>query len=326
MKRVQFNRYGGPEEMSFGEHTLPDLAPGRVRVRVKAAAINPLDWKLRRGVMKFVTGWKFPQGMGSDFAGVVEEVGAGVTNFQVGDEVFGTVEIKRQGAFAEVVDADARLVVRKPASLSFSEAACIPIPAATAWAAIVGVAKVRPGSRIFINGCSGAVGSFAAQLAVAHGASVSGSCGIASMANVQSTGVDPVFTYTDKASFASNGLYDAVFDTLGTLPVADGLELLKPKGRFVDINPTPGRMLRGFISRRYKLVFATTGFKNLPDIARVAAEGKLRSSIALEAPFADALTVIKDVEIGPRPPGRVVLEMQTWARRRSDRQDAGDFA
>ena len=309
MKRLQFSRYGGPDVMSFGEHTLPNLAPGRVRIRVKAAAINPLDWKLRQGVMKVVTGWKFPQGMGSDFAGVVEQVGASVTHFRVGDEVFGTAEIKRQGAFAEVVDADAKLIALKPTALSFSEAACIPIPAATAWAAIVDAAQASTGSRIFINGCSGAVGSFAVQLALAYGAQVSGSCGTASMASVKSAGVTPVYAYSDKASFASNGLYDAVFDTLGTLPVADGLAMLKPKGCFVDINPTPSRMLRGLISGRYRMTFATKGFKNLPDIANTAGEGKLRSTIGLEAPFADALTVIKDVENGQRPPGRVVLLM-----------------
>lgn len=310
MKRVQFGRYGGPETMSLGEHTLPELAPGRVRVRVKAAAINPLDWKIRQGVMKIVTGRKFPQGMGSDFAGVVEQVGTDVTDFRAGDEVFGTVEIKKQGAFAEVVDADARLVVRKPASLSFSEAACIPIPAATAWTAIVDAAKAQPGSRIFINGCSGAVGSAAVQLALAHGAHVSGSCGPASLASVRSAGVDPAFTYADKASFASNEPYDAVFDTLGTLSVSDGLALLKPKGRFVDINPTPGRMLRGFVSGRYRMVFATAGFKNLQELAGLANEGKLRSSIGLEAPFTDALATIRNAELGPRPPGRIVLLMQ----------------
>lgn len=310
MKRVQFGRYGGPETMSLGEHTLPELAPGRVRVRVRAAAINPLDWKIRQGVMKIVTGRKFPQGMGSDFAGVVEQVGTDVTDFRAGDEVFGTVEIKKQGAFAEVVDADARLVVRKPASLSFSEAACIPIPAATAWAAIVGAARAQPGSRIFINCCSGAVGSAAVQLALAHGAHVSGSCGPASVASVRSAGVDPVFTYADKASFASNGPYDAVFDTLGTLSVSDGLALLTPKGRFVDINPTPGRMLRGFVSGRYSMVFATAGFKNLQELAGLANEGKLRSSIGLEAPFTDALSIVKNAELGPRPPGRIVLLMR----------------
>ncbi|MBB4124970.1 NADPH:quinone reductase-like Zn-dependent oxidoreductase [Xanthomonas translucens] len=309
MKRVQFGRYGGPEEMSFGEYELPPLEPQRVRVRVKAAAINPLDWKLRRGVMKFVTGRKFPQGMGSDFAGVVEAVGAQVKGIQVGDEVFGTAEIKRQGAFAEIIDASAELVVRKPATLSFSEAACLPIPAATAWAAIVGVARASSGSRIFIHGCSGAVGSSAVQLALARGAHVSGACGASSQANVKSAGVNPVFAYSDKASFASDGLYDAVFDTLGTLPVADGLTLLKPRGRFIDINPTPGRMLRGLVSGRYKMTFSTGGFKNLEDIAKLAGDGKLRSSIGLEAPFSDALSVIKDAELGRRVAGRIVLLM-----------------
>ncbi|KPX51070.1 NAD(P)-dependent alcohol dehydrogenase [Pseudomonas amygdali] len=309
MKRVQFGRYGGPEEMSFGEYELPPLEPQRVRVRVKAAAINPLDWKLRRGVMKFVTGRKFPQGMGSDFAGVVEAVGAQVKGIHVGDEVFGTAEIKRQGAFAEIIDASAELVVRKPATLSFSEAACLPIPAATAWAAIVGVARASSGSRIFIHGCSGAVGSSAVQLALARGAHVSGACGASSQANVKSAGVNPVFAYSDKASFASDGLYDAVFDTLGTLPVADGLTLLKPRGRFIDINPTPGRMLRGLVSGRYKMTFSTGGFKNLEEIAKLAGDGKLRSSIGLEAPFSDALSVIADAELGRRPAGRIVLLM-----------------
>ncbi|MBA0263968.1 NAD(P)-dependent alcohol dehydrogenase [Stenotrophomonas maltophilia] len=306
---MQFGRYGGPEEMSFGEYELPPLEPQRVRVRVKAAAINPLDWKLRRGVMKFVTGRKFPQGMGSDFAGVVEAVGAQVKGIEVGDEVFGTAEIKRQGAFADIIDASAELVVRKPATLSFSEAACLPIPAATAWAAIVGVARASSGSRIFIHGCSGAVGSSAVQLALARGAHVSGACGASSQANVKSAGVNPVFAYSDKASFASDGLYDAVFDTLGTLPVADGLTLLKPRGRFIDINPTPGRMLRGLVSGRYKMTFSTGGFKNLEDIAKLAGDGKLRSSIGLEAPFSDALSVIKDAELGRRVAGRIVLLM-----------------
>ena len=91
MKRVQFSRYGGPEEMSLAEYSLPALEPRRVRVRVKAAAINPLDWKIRRGVMKFVTGNRFPQGMGADFAGSVDEGGTAVTDVRVGDEVFVSV-------------------------------------------------------------------------------------------------------------------------------------------------------------------------------------------------------------------------------------------
>lgn len=309
MRRLQYNRYGGPEVMSIKEWTLPELAPGKVRVRVRSAAVNPLDWKLRQGAMKLITGGKFPRGMGSDFAGVVEKVGSGVTSFRVGDAVFGTVDIKNQGAFAEFVDADARLVVAKPSVLSFSEAACIPVPATTAWAAIEDTAQARPGLRIFIHGCSGAVGSFAVQLAVARGASVTGSCGPTSMLDGKPAGVEALYVYQDSASFASLGRYDVVFDTLGTLPISTGLALLKPKGRLIDINPTPGRVLRGFMSGHYKLLFSTMGYKSLPDIAKAGAERIIQPFIGLEAPFARAASVIQDVENGRRPPGRVVFVM-----------------
>ncbi|TRO35124.1 NAD(P)-dependent alcohol dehydrogenase [Pseudomonas sp. ALS1131] len=310
MKRVQFNRYGGPEYMSFGDYTLPKLAPDRVRVRVKAAALNPLDWKIRRGVMRLVTGRRFPQGMGSDFAGVIEAVGTKARGFQVGDEVFGTVEIRRQGAFAELVDADARLVVRKPSSMSFSEAACLPIPSATAWAAIVVAAKAGPYSRILINGASGAVGRSAMQLALANGAEVVVAASKSSVGQFNEVGLKAACLYGDKAALSAHGPYDAVFDTLGTLSIIDGVALLKPRGCFLDINPTPGRILRGLLSRRYKMIFATGGLKYLPEIAAAAADGALRQSIGMEVPFSEALSAIQSAELGDRPVGRVVLMLE----------------
>jgi NADPH:quinone reductase-like Zn-dependent oxidoreductase len=307
MKRVQFNRYGGPEQMSFGDYSLPKLAPGRIRVRVKAAALNPLDWKIRRGVMRLATGRRFPQGMGSDFAGVIEVVGSKVMGFHVGEEVFGTVEIRRQGAFAELVDADARLVVRKPSSLSFSEAACLPIPSATAWAAIVTAAKAGPYSRILINGASGAVGRSAMQLALANGAEVVVAASKPSLRQFNDAAIKAACLYGDITALAAHGPYDAVFDTLGTLAVTDGLKLLRTGGRFLDINPSPSRIVKGLFSGRYKMIFATAGFKYLPDIAIAAGEGILRPAIGLEIPFSDALTAIRGAELGQLPHGRVVL-------------------
>ena len=307
MKRVQYHRYGGPEEMSIGEYTLPPLGPNDVRVSIKAAAINPVDWKIRQGVMKFMTGKDFPKGMGSDFAGVVEAIGDKVDNVQVGDAVLGTMDIKKTAAFAETVNTESRYVTKKPSNLSFSEAACLPIPAATAWAAIIDKAKAQKGSRIFIHGCSGAVGRFAVQIARARGAYVSGSCGAASMDSVKAAGIDSVFEYADKAAFVSYGKFDAVFDTLGTLDVSEGLSMLKPKGIFLDINPTPRRILRGVISMRYKLVFSTMGNQHLPEIAKAAGKGELQSIIGLEAPFSDAISVISNIEAGRRAPGRAVL-------------------
>ncbi|WFU10336.1 NAD(P)-dependent alcohol dehydrogenase [Rhizobium sp. CB3090] len=309
MKRVQYDRYGGPEKMYIGKADLPQLGSKQVRVIVSAAAINPFDWKLRKGVMKLFMSRKFPKGMGTDFAGVVAAVGSDVRDISVGDEVFGTMDFKESGAFAEEVVLDSHLVAKKPIRLSFQEAACLPIPVMTAWAAVFDKAKASKGSRLFIHGCTGAVGASAVQLALARGVKVSGACGTASVESAKAAGVDPVFAYADKQLQAQNGKFDAVFDTLGTLAIGEGLAMLKKDGVFVDINPTPGRMMRGMLSRRYKLAFATMGIKHLSAIAELASEGALRPTIGLVVPFADALSAIAAVETGTRIPGKVVLAL-----------------
>lgn len=309
MKRVQYDRYGGSDEMYFGECALPRLRDNQVRVGVQAAAINPFDWKLRQGAMKLFMNRTFPKGMGTDFAGIVEAIGSAVTDVRVGDEVFGTIDFKQSGAFAEKIILDSHLMAKKPSQLSFSEAACLPVPAMTAWAAVLDKARVRSGSRIFINGCTGAVGAFAVQLALAHGAHVCGACGPASMDSAKATGVDPIFTYADKRSYVQSGKFDVVFDTVGTLNIGDGLSMLKPNGRFIDINPTPRRVIRGMLSRHYKLAFATMGIKHLATIADFAGKGVLRPTIGFEAPFADAVAVISNAEKGSGAPGKTVLLM-----------------
>ncbi len=309
MKRIQYDRYGGPEQMYMSEFDLPELGPKEVRVDVRAAAINPFDWKLRQGAMKLFMSRSFPKGMGTDFAGVVEAVGPGVTNVKVGDEVFGTVDFKKSAAFAEKVVLDASLVAKKPAQLSFGEAACLPIPAMTAWAAIVERARVRPGLSIFVNGCMGAVGSSAVQLAIAHGARVAGTSSPASMRKANAAGVNLIYAYSDRDAYVRGEKFDAVFDTLGTLGVGDGLSMLKPEGVFVDINPTPRRLARGMLSRRYKLAFATMGIKHLSAIAELAERGALKPTVGIEAPFQDALGTLTRAENGPRSFGKCVLVM-----------------
>jgi NADPH:quinone reductase-like Zn-dependent oxidoreductase len=308
MKRVQYDRFGGPEQMYFGTYVPPPLERTQVRVKVKAVAINPLDWKLRQGAMKLMIGRKFPKGVGSDYAGTVEAVGEDVTNVRLGDNVFGTMDFKNAGAFSESIVVDCRYLTRKPERLSFSEAACLPIPATTAWVAIIDKAQARSGSRIFINGCSGAVGAFALQLAVARGATVSGSCGKAAMPVAKAAGVDPVYDYAS-SSYREAGKFDAIFDTAGTMTVREGLSMLKRGGVFVDINPTPGRAIRGMLSGRYKLAFATMGTEHLPEIAQFANDRVLRPKIGIEKPFSEALTAIADAESGVRSSGRIVLKL-----------------
>lgn len=307
MQRVEYDRFGGPEEMHLGDIPPQVLGRGEVRVAIKAAAINPLDWKLRRGAMKFLVRGGFPRGMGTDFAGTVEEVGDGVFGVDRGDAVFGTLDFRRSAAFGGMAVAAADHVETVPAGLSFAEAACLPVPAMTAWVALFDKARLGKGSRLFVHGCNGAVGSFAVQLARAQGIKVSGACGPASLDIAKAAGVAPVFGYDARDAFARAGKFDAVFDTVGTLDVGLGVSILKPRGRFIDINPTPGRVIRGLLSRRYALAFADAGIKHLPAIADLAGKGTLRPVIGLEAPFEDALAAITRAENGPPVHGRTVL-------------------
>ena len=132
MKRIQYRRYGGPGEMRLEAFELPSPGKNEIVVRVEAASVNPFDWKVRQGAMKFMVRAPFPRAMGTDFSGVVESVGAGVTRFHAGDEVLGTAPSAPAGAFAEKLITEEKLVVAKPATLSFEEAAALPVVGVTA--------------------------------------------------------------------------------------------------------------------------------------------------------------------------------------------------
>lgn len=309
MKRVEFAHYGGVEAMRLGRCEVPQPGRAEVRVRVKAAAINPLDWKQRQGAMRLFMDRRFPKGMGSDFSGVVEALGEGVDAFRIGDEVLGTMDVRHPGAFAELAVTSARHLTRKPPQLSFEAAACLPIPCTTAWAAMLIKGRTSSGKRVLINGCTGAVGAMAVQLALAQGAQVAGTCSRASMERAWEAGLTLIFDYADLVSWRSAGPFDVIFDTAGTMDVGAGLSSLKPGGVFVDINPTPGRLLRGLLTPRYKVAFATMATRHLAEIAALAAQGTLKPLIGLERQFSEAVQTMTALEGGQRLAGRVVL---TW--------------
>ena len=169
MKRIQYHHYGRPEELRLEEAKQPDLERGQIRVRVRAAAANPMDWKIRRGEMRMLSGFRFPRGLGHDFAGVVEAVGPGVERLKVGDEVLGVTSISKAGALAEFLVSDEKNAALKPPSISFEQAAALTLVSVTAWNALVAKAKLRAGQSVFIIGCLGGVGRSAVQIAHARG-------------------------------------------------------------------------------------------------------------------------------------------------------------
>ncbi|MEV5896517.1 NADP-dependent oxidoreductase [Nonomuraea fuscirosea] len=295
VRRIQYHRFGGPEVLRLEDFEPPRPGRGEVLVRVKAAAANAMDWKMRNGEMRLMTGRAFPRGVGNDFAGVVEAVGADVTRLKPGDEVLGGTSLKGAGAFAELVIASERTVVRKPAELSYEQAAALPVVGVTAYQAILGKGRLRPGQTVFINGCLGGVGRAAAQIALMSGASVGGSCRATSVKEARELGIDPIVEFGfDPAPL--EGHFDLVFDTAGTLSAAAARLLLRPGGRILDIVPTPVKFARSALPGPYKVLIANPSTNDLDMVTHLAAQGGLRIPIARTVPLADAIPVLTELE------------------------------
>ncbi|WP_428343285.1 NAD(P)-dependent alcohol dehydrogenase [Mycobacterium sp.] len=286
---------------------LEDVQPmspgkGQVLVRVRAAAANPMDWKIRSGAMKFITGRRFPRGLGHDFAGTVVGVGTGVTRFEVGDDVLGAMSMKASGAFAEMVVAEENLIVIKPVRLSFEQAAALPTVGVTALQCVIDKGELHPGESVFVNGCLGGVGRAAAQIALMHGAYVAGSCRDTAMVDAKALGISPVVDF-DFDPMRLKGQFDLVIDTAGTLSFRDARALLKPRGRIVDINATPAKMARSLFSRAFKPLFAKYSPEALETVSDAAAGGELAIPVAGAAPLTQAINALAHLERAHTPTG-----------------------
>ena len=287
------------------EDAMADVAgKGQIKIEVRFAAINPIDWKVRRGDLKMMTGKTFPRGMGSDFSGHVISVGDGVTGFKPGDAVFGLARLKESGALGEVVVTNESFITKKPDSVSLELAACLGTPSVTAWNGLVDKARLKAGQRVFVNGCAGAVGAAAVQIARMLGATVAGSCGMDSIPYAKSLGVSPIFDYrtTDLSKLSER--YDVVYDTSGTMPTAFGLGLLSKGGVFLDILPTPGKFIRSMFNWKLKPIICSPTAKILKEISKAAAAGDLRLRVGKTVPLAKAIELITELENGRKINGK----------------------
>ncbi|MFE2972387.1 NAD(P)-dependent alcohol dehydrogenase [Streptomyces sp. NPDC059340] len=312
MRRIQYHRYGGPDTMRLEDFVLPSPKAGEVAVTVAAAAVNPIDWKIRQGALKMMTGRSFPRAMGSDFAGTVTETGPGVTAVEPGDHVYGIAPLKPSGAFAQAVIAPASHLALKPAGLSFEQAAALATPAVMAWTGLIDRARLRAGQRVFVNGATGGVGEAVVQLAKALGAHVTGTSSPASMERARDLGVDRAYDYTntapaDQAEF--QGAFDVVYDTNGSLPVRTAMRMLNKTGVYLDINATPAKFAHAALARRHKIFFCEPDTHTLTDAASRGAAGDIRMSIGESVPLATATALITDLEKGRKINGKGLILM-----------------
>ena len=323
MQAVIYCDYGSPEVLRFENVEKPVPTDSQILVRVRAAAVNPLDWHYMRGtpyIARLEMGLRRPKvtRLGVDYAGTVEAVGRSVTGFKPGDEVFGA----RTGAFARYVAVRADLnVVPKPANLTFEQAAAIPVAGLTALQALRDQGAVRPGQKVLINGASGGVGTFAVQIAKSLGAEVTGVCSTRNVDMVRSLGADHVIDYT-KEDFTERGeRYDVVIDNVGNHSLWSLRRVLAPGGRYVMvggpsgrwIDPLPraarARVISAFTDHDMRFFVSRLSKKDLTVLGDLARAGTMTPVIDRRYPFGEIEQAIAYLETG-RARGKVVVTME----------------
>ncbi|HRR09329.1 MAG TPA: NAD(P)-dependent alcohol dehydrogenase [Rhodothermales bacterium] len=308
MQAIQYKAYGSPAEMQLTERKPAPLKRGELLIEIHAASINPVDWKIRQGEMKMLTGSSFPRGMGSDFAGVVAASNA--PRFKPGDEVFGFIPFKTAQAFGEQAVASADLTVHKPAGLSFSAAACLPMAATTALRALKEKGGLQAGMKVLVNGCTGGVGVFAVQIAKALGAEVAGTCNASSLALAKELGADMALDYKKTDILDLPTRFDLVFDTPGTLSFSQAKAILQPKGIFLELNPKPLSLILQVFNSRLKPIITSVRQEDLEALAHLASQGKLRPFIGHEVSLQDAIPTLIRMEEGVRTTGKTVIRVR----------------
>ena len=308
MKAIRIHAYGDATQMQLEEVPVPACGPNDVLVRVVAAGINPIDWKIRSGAVAQMIPKSFPFTLGSDAAGVVTAVGGAVTAFSPGDEVFFYAEFARGGTYADYVAVDAAQVARKPRTVSFSTAAALPTPGLAAWTAVIDTAQVARGMRVLIHGGAGALGSVAVQLAKAQGAHVTATAGTADLALVQSLGADEVIDYrTQKFEQIARNM-DVVLDTLGGATQEASWATLRAGGLLLATTRPPSPERAAAADVRGAFVFSSPRGEVLTQLAALMDSGKLRVLVGQEFALADAAQAHRLGESG-KTRGKMILRV-----------------
>ena len=331
--------YGGPEAMELQDVPKPIAGPGEVLVKVFAAGLNPVDYKQREGAVRLITRPRMPLVAGSELAGIVEAVGPGVRRFATGDRVFARVDKASLGAFAEHAAVNEDLVALMPRSLSYAEAASLPLAGLTALQALRDELKVKPGMKVFISGGAGGVGTLAIQLAKHFGAEVTTTASPRGEALVRSLGADAVVDYTkDDIATVLSG-FDAALDLVGGETLEQTFKILKPGSTVVSIAgmPEPQTALKdlgapawltvlfwaasfGLRGRareekvKYRYLFMHPSGEDLTALARLVTEGRLKPVLDSTYPLEKIADAFAALEQG-RAKGKIVVTMDSraWA-------------
>jgi NADPH:quinone reductase-like Zn-dependent oxidoreductase len=331
MKAFIVDRYGKNEQVRAGEVPVPQVSERDVLVRVLASGVNPLDGKIKDGEFKIPLPYKTPFVLGNDVAGVVEQVGANVTRFAVGDAVYARPDKDRIGTFAEFIAVSENDLAVKPAGLSMAEAASLPLVALTAWQVLVEKADVQPGQKVLIHAGSGGVGTIAIQLAKHLRAYVATTASGPNIDLVRELGADDVVDYrTQRFEQVLSG-YDLVLDPLGPDSVRKSLTVLRKGGLVIGLGGPPDPAFATYLGKpllrpvlalvsgkvrraakklgvRYSFLFMRANGEQLGEITGLVDAGIIRPVVDRTFAFADTPAALEYVDSG-RAAGKVVVIM-----------------
>lgn len=278
MKKVTYDQYGDIDVLTLADVPVPTPDKHTLLVRVKAASINPLDWKIWHGDMKIMTGFSFPRSVGIDFAGIVEEVGSAVQNFKKGDEVLGMADIFKGGALAEYVVVKEEAVAHKPATISFEQAAALPVVGSSAIQIFEKLAPLKAGMDVLINGATGGIGTIAIQLAKQQGAHVTAVVSPNGIDLAKELGSDAVINYEQENVLDQEKQYDIILDFANKFPFDKAEKIMKPESVYVSTLPSPTALVSSFVhdlfSKKKREILNLNPSQNyLNQIANYAADG-----------------------------------------------------
>jgi alcohol dehydrogenase len=313
MKSAQISKYGSSEVIEINQNTSePTVSSGKVLVIIKAAGVNPVDWKIREGGMQQIISLQFPSILGIDFSGVIKQIGEDLypSDFKQGDEVYGQAGVISggSGAFAEMALVNTESIANKPKSLSHAEAAALPLVGVSAWKALMENIELSKDQKILIHGGAGGIGSIAIQLAKNLGAYVATTVSANDKQFVQELGADVVIDYKTQTFEDVLHEYDAVFDTVGGETYTRSFKVLKKGGIIVSMLEQPNSELMSRYGIKAIFQFTQADRELLRKLAQWVDENNIRVNVEKTFSLEEAGKAL-DYQKDLHPRGKVVLAM-----------------
>lgn len=308
MKAVRIHVYGSSEVLNIENIPVPIIADNDVLIKIYATSVNPLDWKVREGLLQRMNPHKLPLTLGWDVSGVVEKTGSNATKFKVGDEVYTRPALERDGSYAEYIAVRENEVAFKPKSLTHESAAAVPLAGITAWEVLIKTAKIRKEQRVLIHCASGGVGTIAVQLAKARGCYVIGTTSTVNVDLVKSLGADEVINYKSQNFSAVVKDIDVVFDTLGGETQEKSWKVLKENGIMVSVVKQPNPDTAKKYKVRQGFVFIKPDAVILTELAKMIDDGKIKPVVGTVFTL-DEIKKAHDLSQSGRAKGKIIIKI-----------------